>query len=95
MRFAVGDRVKYTGNSFAIKNGELGTVQIVFDESCGLDAAVRWDEYNQNRHSNDGECETGHGWLVSGKYLEHVCEYDYGELPEERGTLIDNFLFGV
>lgn len=65
----VGDRVKYIVNSASdVEFGEEGVVVTI--DSVGIaDMGVRFDKFNNKRHSLSGMCEKGHGYWV---YKEHI-----------------------
>ena len=93
MNFSIGDRVRAKINDVpGLRIGEYGTIV-----SFGVwdDAVVEWDEYNPDRHDADGLTKDGHGWFVSGNYLELILDdRDLGQLPEASPADI-KFLFDM
>ena len=72
--FRLGDRVYCLGKTCDAGvdvKGQVGTV-------CDLGAqnyphiGVRWDEYENWKHTCDHNCEDGHGWYVHAEDLELI-----------------------
>lgn len=72
----VGDRVKYIVNSASdVEFGEEGVVVTI--DSVGIaDMGVRFDKFNNKRHSLSGMCEKGHGYWVYKKHIKKIEDED-------------------
>ena len=94
MDFEIGDRVRsLIDDGSGLYYGEYGTVIEV--ERHGI-PIVRWDEFNQTRHTADERVEYGHGWFVFKRDAVELVEEaeDFGDLPEAN-TDAKDILFGL
>lgn len=95
MEFRSGNRVVFVGHPgvrLSVEKDELGTVLYV-DTHHNI-VFVRWDMFDDGRHTCDGLCENGHGWKVDPKYITHFID-DLGYFtPNNTSDAINNLLGG-
>lgn len=93
MKFAVGDKVRYTAsgrmgdtltrNNFSI-NGKVGVI-IIKDAFKQAAYGVRFDEEFGGGHDLRGYCENGHGWWCLEESLELALERTAADLYKVWG----------